>query len=117
MNPEIKNENGKIIISETVLSDIAGVAATENYGIVGINTKKSGTTLVELFQPDNVRRGVKVTMTGAETVVVDLYVTLEYGVSLKAVAENTIEHVRYRLETLTGLTVEDVNIHVEGIRI
>ena len=54
---------------------------------------------------------------GPQTVAIDLFVTLEYGVSLPAVAENTKDNVKYRVEDLTGLKVQYVNIHVEGIRV
>lgn len=48
---------------------------------------------------------------------VDLYVVLQYGVSLPAVAENCRNNVKYRIEDLTGVMVRDVNVHVEGIRV
>ena len=56
-------------------------------------------------------------MVAPDTVVIDLYVTLEYGVSLPAVAENTRSNVKYRVETMTGLSVQSINIHVENIRV
>jgi len=112
MAAELVNEFGKITISEELIGDIAGFAAVENYGIVGMNAKK-----VELFKRDNLRRGVKVTLLDATTVAIDLFVTLEYGVSLPAVAANTRDNVKYRVEDYTGLTVSYVNIHVEGIRV
>ncbi len=112
MAAELVTELGKITISEDLIGDIAGFAAVENYGIVGMNSKK-----VELFKRDNLRRGVQVTLVGPQTVAIDLFVTLEYGVSLPAVAENTKDNVKYRVEDLTGLKVQYVNIHVEGIRV
>ena len=112
MAAELVTELGKITISEDLIGDIAGFAAVENYGIVGMNSKK-----VELFKRDNLRRGVQVTLVGPQTVAIDLFVPLEYGVSLPAVAENTKDNVKYRVEDLTGLKVQYVNIHVEGIRV
>ena len=112
MAAELVTELGKITISEDLIGDIAGFAAVENYGIVGMNSKK-----VELFKRDNLRRGVQVTLVGPQAVAIDLFVTLEYGVSLPAVAENTKDNVKYRVEDLTGLKVQYVNIHVEGIRV
>ena len=46
---------------------------------------------------------------------VDLFVTMVYGVSLQVVAKNTIDNVRYRVEEMTGIKVNSVNIHVENI--
>lgn len=117
MATEMVNALGKITISDDLVASIAGYAAVENYGIVGMNAKKAGDSLIELFGGDNVRRGVKVTVVAPDTVAIDLYVTLEYGVSLPAVAQNTRSNVKYRVEEMTGLTVQSVNIHVESIRV
>lgn len=117
MAAEMVNALGKITISDDLVASIAGYAAVENYGIVGMNAKKAGDSLIELFGGDNVRRGVKVTIAAPDTVAIDLYVTLEYGVSLPAVAQNTRSNVKYRVEEMTGLTVQSVNIHVESIRV
>lgn len=116
MAAEVINEYGKIVFTEDLIGNIAGLAAVENYGIVGMNAKKGGEGFVELFRKENLRRGVKVTMIDNETVGIDLYVILEYGVSLPAVSENTKSNVRYRIGELLGLKVRYVNIHVEGIR-
>ena len=48
---------------------------------------------------------------------IDLYVILQYGVSLPAVASNCKSNVKYRVEEFTGVNVNNVNIHVEGIRV
>lgn len=117
MAAEMVNALGKITISDDLVASIAGYAAVENYGIVGMNAKKAGDSLIELFGGDNLRRGVKVTVVAPDTVAIDLYVTLEYGVSLPAVAQNTRSNVKYRVEEMTGLTVQSVNIHVESIRV
>lgn len=117
MAAEVVNALGKITISDDLVASIAGYAAVENYGIVGMNAKKAGDSLIELVGGDNVRRGVKVTVVAPDTVAIDLYVTLEYGVSLPAVAQNTRSNVKYRVEEMTGLTVQSVNIHVESIRV
>lgn len=117
MAAEMVNALGKITISDDLVASIAGYAAVENYGIVGMNSKRAGDSIVELFGVDNVRRGVKVTIIAPDTVAIDLFVTLEYGVSLPAVAQNTKSNVKYRVEEMTGLKVQYINIHVESIRV
>jgi len=117
MAAEMTTTLGKITIADDLIASIAGYAAVENYGIVGMNSKKASDSFVELFGKDNMRRGVKVTMVSPEVIDVDLYVTLEYGVSLPAVAQNAKSNVKYRVEEMTGLTVHAVNVHVENIRV
>jgi uncharacterized alkaline shock family protein YloU len=119
MAAEIVTSIGKIEISDELIADIAGYAAVENYGIVGMNPKKATDTISELFGvgKDNLKKGVKVTLLSPEEVDIDLFVTLEYGVSLPAVAQNAKSNVKYRVEEITGLKVNRVNVHVENIRV
>lgn len=113
----ITNELGSIIIPEDVIATIAGLAATENYGIVGMSAKTAGDQLWQIIGGDNQKRGVKVTVLEEENVVdIDLYVMVMYGSSMSAVASNAISNVRYSVKNLTGLTVRNVNVHVEGIK-
>ncbi|MEA4938191.1 MAG: Asp23/Gls24 family envelope stress response protein [Christensenella sp.] len=117
MAAEMTTTLGKITITDDLIASIAGYAAVENYGIVGMNSKKASDSFVELFGKDNMRRGVKVTMVSPEVIDIDLYVTLEYGVSLPAVAQNAKSNVKYRVEEMTGIAVRAVNVHVENIRV
>ncbi|HWP21757.1 MAG TPA: Asp23/Gls24 family envelope stress response protein [Candidatus Cryosericum sp.] len=117
MAAEMSTAMGKIVITDDLIASIAGYAAVENYGIVGMSAKKAADPFIELFGMDNMRRGVKVTILSPEVIDIDLYVTLEYGVSLPAVAQNAKSNVKYRVEEMTGLTVHAVNVHVENIRV
>lgn len=107
---------GKITIPDDIVATIAGYAATENYGIVGMSAKTAGDQFWQIVGGDNQKRGVKITTLGEDIIEIDLYVTLIYGASLPAVAQNAIGNVRYRVEELTGLKVKSVNVHVEGVR-
>ena len=115
MTAVIKNELGTITMNEELIASIAGFAAGENYGIVAMNSKTAGDALLQLVGGENVKRGVKVSILEDQSI--DLYVTLMYGVSLPAVAANTISNVKYRVEELTGLKVKHVNIYVEAVRV
>jgi uncharacterized alkaline shock family protein YloU len=45
-----------------------------------------------------------------------LHIIVAYSVNISAVAENLIENVRYQVEEHTGLTVENIEVYVEGVR-
>ena len=113
----ILNEIGKINIAEELIATIAGYAAMENYGIIGMCARTAGDAFVELFGRDSMQKGVKIDKIGDAEVDVTLHVALQYGVSLPAVAENTQKNVRYRIEHMTGIPVRNVNIYVESIRV
>ena len=112
----INTELGAISIPDEIVATIAGYAASENYGIGGMHAKTTGDQLWKLVGGDNQRRGVKVTCVEGDQIDIDLFVTIIYGASRTAVAENAIGNVRYRVEDMTGLKVRNVNIHVEGVR-
>ena len=113
----INNEYGKVTISEDRIATVAGYAATENYGVVGMSAKTATDAILKLVGSEaNKKRGVKVSFLGeGDEVDIDLYVTMVYGVSLPVVAKNMIDNVRYRVQETTGIKVANVNIHVESI--
>jgi uncharacterized alkaline shock family protein YloU len=110
------NQLGEIRISNEVLATLAGISAIGCYGIVGMASKRATDGLVELLGSDNLSRGVKVATQGNE-VTIDLFIIVEYGISIAAVAQNIIDTVKYNVEKLTGVTVDKVNIKVEGVRV
>ncbi len=113
----IVTEYGKINIAEDLIATIAGYAAMENYGIIGMCARTAGDAFVELFGRDSMQKGVKIERVNDAQVDVSLHVALQYGVSLPAVAENTKKNVKYRIEDMTGVPVRNVNIFVESIRV
>ena len=111
-----QNSYGKIDYSDEFLSNLAGVAAMDCYGIVGMASQKAMDGIVELLRGENLNKGVKIT-TENDTVRIHLYVIVEYGVSIAAVASNVIDTVKYRVEKITGLNVDKVDVTVNGIRV
>ena len=113
---EIKNGLGTVTVDDEVVSRVAGYAALECYGIVGMAAKSTTDGLVQLMRMENLSRGVKVTSNG-DKVDIDLYIIVEYGISIAAAAGSIINTVKYRVEKLTGVTVGRVNIRIEDIRV
>ncbi len=110
------NSLGIIEISDEVIATIAGLAAVKCYGIVGMASKRAGDGIVQLLGFEKLSRGVKV-HTEEEQTAIDLFIIVEYGVSISAVAQNVIEAVKYNVENDTGLTVSRVNVTVESVRV
>ena len=111
----IDNELGKVVISEDIVAMIAGYAALENYGLVDMHSKSAADTLIKFIGGESRKKGVKVTFDSEGKPDIDLYVKLMYGLSMNAVAQNIMSHVRYRVEEMTGLNVGNVNVHIEGV--
>jgi len=107
---------GEIVVSEEVIATLAGISAIECYGIVGMASKRATDGLVELLGYDNLSKGVKV-YSHESGVVINLYIIVEYGISISAVGKNVIETVKYNVESIAGINVNKVDITVEGIRV
>lgn len=116
MGKEIRNELGTIDISEEVIATIAGAAAVECYGLVGMASRKIKDGFAELLRQENLARGVVVSVQDNE-LIIELYIIVGYGVKISEVATNVMERVRYTTENLTGLTVAQVNVNVQDVRV
>ena len=103
-------DSSSIIYANEVVATIAGVAAGEIEGIAGMSSV-SGSIL---GRNKNITKGVKVEV-GPEEVSCDLYIVIEYGRPIQKVAAEVQENVRKSLETMTGLHVVRVDVHVQGV--
>lgn len=116
MEFKIKNDIGTIYISEEVMLKVVGYATLECYGIVAMSSKRAKDGLVEWLGRENLSKGVQLRAVD-DLIDVDLYIVVEYGISVMAVCTSIKEVVRYKLENMTGIKVRNVNITVEGIRV
>lgn len=116
MEYKVKNEYGTTFITEDVMLKVVGYAALECYGIVAMSSKRAKDGLVEWLGRENLSKGVQIRMVD-DMIDVDLFIIVEYGVSIAEVCKTIVETVRYKLESMTGVKVRNVNITVEGIRI
>lgn len=112
--PETEIEVGNIKISVEVVSTIAGIAAAQTKGVACMYSSFAGGIAEMLGAKKNPSKGVKVDMT-EESVKIDLYIVVEYGVRIPELAWEIQESVKNNVETMTGLEVEKVNIHIEGV--
>ena len=111
----MKTENGlgSIKIADEVVSIIAGLAATEIDGIAGMSGGLVG-GIAEMLGRKNFSKGVKVEV-GEREAAIDLYIIVKYGVRIPDVALAAQENIKRAIETMTGLSVVEVNIHVQGV--
>lgn len=116
MSIQSVNEFGSIIIDDQVIASIAGIAAMECYGIVGMASKNATEGFFELLKMDQLTKGIRVTSEEGK-INVDIYIVLQFGVKISVVAENIISKVKYSIESLTGTEVNMVNIFVQGVRV
>ena len=113
-NEETIDESGNIKISTDVVASIAGIATNEIEGVAGMCGSIAGGIAEFLGNKKNSSKGVKVEMDG-EKVTIDLYIVVSYGIRIPELAWEIQENVKESVESMTGLSVEKVNIHVDGV--
>ena len=107
-------ENGSIMISEDVVSDIVAQAVMEVEGIVSLNVKP-GADIADKFGVKNWGKGIKVIIAEDNSLTVSCNVTVAYGNSVVTVAQNAQQAIASALESMTAVTVATVNVNVCGI--
>jgi Uncharacterized protein conserved in bacteria len=115
-NPVINQSFGIINISPNAIAMVAGIAAMQCFGVVGMASHNIQDGISELLTgKDNLTKGIEIIIDD-EAAVVDLYIIVEYGVRIKEVARNVIQNVKYAIETQLGLKISQVNVIVQGVR-
>ena len=111
----VKKETGlgMIRVADEVVSIIAGLATTEVEGVAGMSGGIAG-GIAEILGRKNFSKGVKVEV-GEKEAAVDLYIIVKYGIRIPEVALAAQENVKRAIETMTGLSVIEVNVHVQGV--
>ena len=116
INVDESLETGSINYANDVIATIVGVAAAEVDGIAGLAAGNA--SISNLLGNRNVSKGlskgVKVEV-GAEEVAVDVSVIVDYGMPIQKVGHNVQENVRKSIESMTGLHVIKVDVHVVGV--
>ena len=112
----LEKKDGSLVsirIADEVVGIIAGLAATEIDGIAGMSGGLVG-GIAEMLGKKNFAKGVKVEV-GEREAAVDLYIIVKYGVRIPDVALSVQENVKQAIESMTGLSGVEVNIHVQGV--
>lgn len=116
MKGQIDTQYGQILIDTDVIATYAGSVAVECFGIVGMAAVNMKDGLVKLLKKESLKHGINVTV-NENKISLDFHVIVAYGVSIRAVSDNLIDNVKYKVESFTGLEVESINIMVEGVRV
>lgn len=112
---EAENSLGMIDISTTAVTTIASQAINQCYGVVGMANKNLVNGIANMLSRDS-KRGIDVTLENNE-IWIDVYVIVEHGVNIRAVAESIQHTVKFHVEKSLGLPVQAVNVYVQGVRI
>ncbi|WP_085524016.1 Asp23/Gls24 family envelope stress response protein [Tuberibacillus sp. Marseille-P3662] len=112
---ELATDYGQIDVAPDVVATIAGGAAIDCYGIVGMASQrqlKDG--LTELLGRDNFSKGIVVHQNDDE-LNIDMYIIVSYGTKISEVANNVQTKVKYTLDQMLGVQVDAINIFIQGV--
>ena len=116
MKGRINNKLGEIQISSDGIAMYAGMTAVECFGIVGMAAVSMKDGLVKLLKRESLAHGINVEVED-NRLTIDFHVIVAYGVSICAVSDNLMATVKYKVEEFTGMSVEKINVFVEGVRV
>ncbi|MBN1681548.1 MAG: Asp23/Gls24 family envelope stress response protein [Anaerolineae bacterium] len=106
---------GTIEISPIAIATLVSHAVLQTYGVVGMASPNLASDIAASLTRD-VKRGIEVHQQDSQ-IVIDIYVTIEYGTRIASVANSLINGVRYTVEQSIGVPVSQVNVHVQGLRV
>lgn len=107
---------GNLHVADDVLANIAGNAALECYGVVGMTSPDAMNGIASILPAYRLQRGVVIENTD-NGVHVDLYVVIEYGTNISAVSQNLKDSVTFALEHYVCVKLADVVVHVQEIKV
>ena len=116
MSAELKNKKGTISISNEVIAKLAGYAATQCYGVVGMCVKSGRDGVAKVLKKENVDKGIRV-KTNNNIIEISLYIVVEYGLNIASVGKTIRHSVKYQVEKATGMSVASVKVFVENVRV
>ena len=109
------NENGSVIVSTNVYSDIAGTAASNCFGVKGMAARSVKDGVYHLLRKESMSKGVRVDFHEDGSISIDLHIMVDNGVNLTAVGDSIISEVRYVVTKSTGTKVRAVNVFIDSV--
>ena len=117
MKGRMETELGSILIDTDVIATYAGSVAVECFGIVGMAAVSMKDGRVKLLKKESLTKGIQVGISDENKITLNFHVVVAYGVSISAVTDNLISNVKYKVEEFTGMSVDKINIYIEGVRV
>ena len=117
MKGSMSTDLGIITIDPEVIAKYAGSVAVECFGIVGMAVVSMKDGLVKLLKKESLTKGIQVGISDENKITLNFHVIVAYGVSISAVTDNLISNVKYKVEEFTGMSVDKININIEGVRV
>ena len=110
-----ENQNGAVSMSNSVYTEIAGIAAANCFGVKGMVARSMKDGLYHLLRKEAMGKGVRVQVNEDDSVSSDVHIMVDSGVNMNAVGSSIISEVRYKVQNQTNTEVRDVNVFIDSI--
>lgn len=110
------NDYGTITINKNSIAKMAGIAAIDCYGIVGMAAKSLSDGFFKLLKVERLERGVEI-IERDNGLDVELHIIVLYGTSIPAIGKTLVDSVKYKIEKYTSLKVNNVTVFVEDLKV
>ena len=117
MKGSMSTDLGIITINPEVIAKYAGSVAVECFGVVGMAAVNMKDGLVKLLKRESLTHGIQIEISDENSLTMNFHVIVAYGVNILSVSDNLMNNVKYKVEEFTGMTVDKINIFVEGVRV
>ena len=111
----VQTERGFIRISSDVFTILAGIAATNCFGVKGMTVRSVTDGLVHLLKRESMGKGVHITYNDNGTISIELHIAVDQGVNIPVLCGSIIEEVRYKVATATGVEIKSVDVFVDSM--
>lgn len=111
----LTTDSGAIQVADGVYTRIAGVAASNCFGVKGMAHRSMTDGLVHILRREVMNKGVRVAFHDDKSISIDLHIVIDHGVNIRAVGGAIINEVRYVVTKTTGAEVKAVNVFVDSI--
>lgn len=114
---KFENHIGEIHLSNKYLISLIGNAATNCFGVVGMNTFGPKQRISSLFKKsESLENGVIIHKNDNNELIIDLHITVSYGLNVSTVVESIMEKVQYTLETESTVKAAKINVFVDEMQ-
>ncbi len=107
---------GDLHVANDVLVELVCKAALECYGVIGLTAPTSVQGNAKILPESRLQRGVLITPSDTG-IKVELYVIIEYGTNINTVSQNLIDQVTFMLTEYVGVSIDSVEVHVQGVKV
>ncbi len=105
---------GRIEVLPHAIHTIAAQAVCESYGVIGIAAPRLRNGQAVLLSPEQIDQGVQVRILH-EQLVIEVYIIVEYGLRMSEIAHNIMSAVKFSVEKMLGIPVQQVNVNIQGL--